>query len=195
MAVRKSQLIAAGVFVAIGIIGVFVAGRLAPPATSQSSTSQSAEAKRLAESEFTIVPEGDRSSFPAFAGSTVDGADWNSAQLTGIVTVVNLWASWCGPCEEEWPVLQDAAVRYTDVRWLGVNTMDRNTDAQQFLAAHPSPYGHVHDPDASIMTRLHGVPNRTLPVTVILDTRARIAAWKSGPVTREQLDRGIAAVR
>ena len=92
-------------------------------------------------------------------------------------------------------MLQDAAVRYTDVRWLGVNTMDRNTDAQQFLAAHPSPYGHVHDPDASIMTRLHGVPNRTLPVTVILDTRARIAAWKSGPVTREQLDRGIAAVR
>lgn len=190
MAVRKSHWIAAGIFAVIGVIGTVVAARIAPPATSQS-----AEAKRLAESEFTVVPEGERTVFPAYTGTTLDGADWDSAQLPGSVTVVNLWASWCGPCAEEWPALQAAAAQYTDVRWLGVNTMDRTSDAEEFLVQQPSTYPHVVDTDASIMTRLHGVPNRTLPVTVILDARAQIAAWKSGPVTREQLDRGLAAVR
>lgn len=190
MAVKKSHWIAAGVFGLIGVIGTTAAIRMAPPASSQS-----AEAKRLAESEFTIVPEAERTGFPSYSGTTLDGEGWNSAQLSGHVTVVNLWASWCGPCAEEWPALQDAATQYTDVHWLGVNTMDRTSDAKEFLAAQPTSYPHVVDTDASIMSRLHGVPNRTLPVTVILDARARIAAWKSGPVTREQLDRGLAAVR
>lgn len=183
-------MIAAGVFVAIGIVGTALATRLETPPTSQS-----AEARRLAESEFTVIPESERESFPTYAGTTLDGAEWNSAQLTGTVTVVNMWASWCGPCAEEWPSLQEAAKRYADIRWLGVNTMDRRADAASFLLQRPSAYPHVFDLDASIMTRLRGVPNRTLPVTVILDSSAHIAAWKSGPVTGEQLDRGLAAVR
>lgn len=57
---------------------------------------------------------------------------------TGQVTVVNFWASWCPPCRAEHPVLQALAAR--GVRVAGVNMMDKEADALDYLAEEGNPF-------------------------------------------------------
>jgi len=57
---------------------------------------------------------------------------------TGEVTVVNFWASWCPPCRAEHPVLTEMAAR--GIRVAGVNMMDREADALDYLAEEGNPF-------------------------------------------------------
>lgn len=199
---RKFGLIVATVLtVAIALTGT--AGIAAEKPKPKSSAEQAAaaaiadrkrQAAQLAASEFVTVRKTVRADFPKFSGVTLDGMTWTNKSLGGNVTVVNLWASWCGPCLEEWPDLQAVANARSDVKWLGVNTMDKEDNAKQFLEQNKSNYAQVFDAKAIVMMSLRTVPNRILPITLILDKRGKIAAWKSGPLTKAQLQRGIKAV-
>ena len=57
---------------------------------------------------------------------------------TGEVTVVNFWASWCPPCRAEHPVLTEMAAK--GIRVAGVNMMDREADALDYLADEGNPF-------------------------------------------------------
>src|SRR5437764_9686104 len=73
---------------------------------------------------------------PDFSLGLFDGSTFtlSSTLQTGKPVVLNFWASWCGPCADEAPVLQDAARRYADrVTFVGVDVQDLDTDAQAFL--------------------------------------------------------------
>lgn len=179
---RRPGPIVISVAAAITIAGVAVtAGREEASPTS-----------KLAASEFVVIDAVDRIEFPDFSGTTMDGQPWSSATLRGVVSVVNFWASWCGPCEDEWPELRSAAAAHGDLRWVGIDTLDRADDAKAFLTKNGTDYPHVFDADAILMKSLKRIPNETLPVTVIVDAKGRIAAWKSGPLTRSQFERGLA---
>jgi cytochrome c biogenesis protein CcmG, thiol:disulfide interchange protein DsbE len=56
----------------------------------------------------------------------------------GEVTVVNFWASWCPPCRAEHPVLKAMAAK--GIRIAGVNMMDRDADAMEYLAEEGNPF-------------------------------------------------------
>ncbi len=63
------------------------------------------------------------------------------AALKGYPVVVNIWASWCGPCRFEFPTLQKASATYgKKVAFLGVNTQDSDAGAETFLEEAPVPY-------------------------------------------------------
>lgn len=73
------------------------------------------------------------------------------AQLHGYPVVVNVWASWCGPCRGEFPVLQKLSARYgKKVAFLGVNSEDSSAAAATFLEEAPVPYPSYSDPDKDI---------------------------------------------
>lgn len=149
-------------------------------------------AKPLAPGEFTIVPSAKRVPFPKWSGQDFDGQPWSTAGLAGSVAVVNIWASWCGPCREEWPALQSAALAHPDVRFVGINTIDRPDSARAFVKEHPSSYLQIFDDRGVIKASLTAVPNFIMPITMILDTQGRIAAWVPGATTREYLDKALA---
>lgn len=92
--------------------------------------------------------------------------------LKGYPVVVNVWAAWCSPCKEEFPVLQRASVRYGGTTgFLGVNTRDVPKDARNWLDDHWTAYPSYVDHDGEIATSL-GV-SLGIPVTLFIDRAGR----------------------
>jgi cytochrome c biogenesis protein CcmG/thiol:disulfide interchange protein DsbE len=87
------------------------------------------------------------------------GPDAFQAQLDalrGHPVVVNKWASWCGPCREEFPYFQRLSARFGKrVAFLGVDANDSDAAARTFLGEYPLPYPSYSDPDQDI-SRLVG---------------------------------------
>src|SRR5688572_19770907 len=68
---------------------------------------------------------------PPLTGEDLAGDRRSLADLRGSVVIVPVWASWCGPCRDEVPVLQDALGRWEDegVAVLGINMRDHPPSA------------------------------------------------------------------
>jgi thiol-disulfide isomerase/thioredoxin len=101
----------------------------------------------------------------------------------GKPVVVNKWASWCGPCRVEFPLLRKVAGHDKDVVFIGVNSNDNDGNARKFLAEEPVPYKHFKDPDLQIASEFHGV--QAFPTTAFYDTKGELAFVHVGPYTSE----------
>jgi cytochrome c biogenesis protein CcmG/thiol:disulfide interchange protein DsbE len=116
--------------------------------------------KEIAGSKVVNVPFTNAPDFSLglFDGSTLALSDTLKG---GKPVVVNFWASWCGPCADEAPVLQDAARRYGDrVTFVGVDVQDLDTDAQAFIRKYGITYpnGSGNAGPISVQYGMRGVP-------------------------------------
>lgn len=117
--------------VSVALATVLVLSGCTQPAEQASAaTPQASQVAAIAASAFVVVPAAERQPVPAWDGRLLDDSAWSSAQLTGKVTVVNFWASWCAPCAAEWPELVAANTELTDVQFLGFNEYDDVDDAR-----------------------------------------------------------------
>lgn len=74
-------------------------------------------------------------------------------QLKGHPVVVNKWASWCVPCQSEFPIFESvAAKKGKQVAFIGLNGHDVDAAANRFLAKRPLPFPSYTDPDDEIAT-------------------------------------------
>lgn len=106
------------------------------------------------------------------------------AALRGYPVVVNIWASWCGPCRYEFPVLQELSARYGKrVAFLGVDSEDDADAAATFLEEEPVPYPSYSDPDKEILDSLGG--RGGLPDTAFYDREGELVYLKQGPYTED----------
>jgi len=100
--------------------------------------------------------------------------------LRGHPVVVNKWASWCVPCQSEFPVFQSVATKEgTKVAFVGVNGKDVDAAARRFLAKRPLPFPSYTDPNETIARSLR-IP-QNYPMTVLLDRRGKMAYIHPGP--------------
>lgn len=104
--------------------------------------------------------------------------------LNGYPAVVNVWASWCGPCRFEFPHFQRAAADYGKrVAFLGVDTQDSDDAASTFLEEAPVPYPSYTDPDKDIGETIGATLG--LPDTAFYDRRGKLVYLKQGPYDDE----------
>ena len=104
----------------------------------------------------------------------------------GRPTVVNLWASWCAPCVEEMPLLQDTAVRAgAAARFVGVDTQDKRDSAAALLDVTGVGYEQFEDADGIVRAGLRAVG---LPVTLVFDAQGREVARRFGKVDAAWLE-------
>ena len=110
----------------------------------------------------------------------------------GRPVVVNVWASWCGPCRVEAPLLQRAAGKYAGrVTFLGVNAQDDLSAARRFIERYDLRYPNVVDPDGAITRRL-GM--RGFPTTYIFDRAGRVQFSVVGGISEQTLAARLAQV-
>lgn len=106
---------------------------------------------------------------PPLQLTTLEGEPWDLSTLRGKVVVVNYWASWCGPCVDELPVLAALAGR-DGVVVVGVNYKEPLDTIERFTQSHPLPYTVLRDRTGEAFKRwTPGV----LPATTLVDRMGR----------------------
>ena len=105
---------------------------------------------------------------PAFTLQSVDGKAVSLAQFKGDVVMINFWASWCGPCRQEMPLLDSIYKQYKDMGFvlLGVNVEPDPHSANAWLRKTPVSYPVLYDPKSEV-SQLYQV--QAMPTTVIVD--------------------------
>ena len=110
----------------------------------------------------------------------------DAALRSGEVSLVNVWASWCGPCRQEHPALMQLA-KDSSVRIVGINYKDSPENARRFLGALGNPFTAVGvDPTGrtAIDWGVYGVPE-----SFLVGPDGRIRYKHIGPVLPEHMER------
>ena len=131
---------------------------------------------------------------PPLAGTTLDGRHFDLTSLKGSPVLVNFWASWCGPCRDEFPLLQAAAVRHAADGLVVVGALykDDPSPARSFVAEQKATWATVTDPDRTI-----GAAWKVLapPQTFFIDRTGIIREVQVGQVRdAAELDRLLQSV-
>ena len=129
---------------------------------------------------------------PTLRVATVDGGTFDLAEQRGKWTVVNFWATWCGPCLKEMPELSALDAMREHIVVVGLAYEDTTLeDMQAFLKTHPVVYPialvDVYDPPKDFDTP------RGLPMTVLVGPDGKVAKTITGPITAHDIETAIAA--
>ena len=183
---RRLALVSAGV-VALAL----VTGACTEDPNSVAAQAKAGDGKGYVAGDGTVeqLPVGERADAVTLAGRTVDGKPWSMADdAAGKVVVVNVWGSWCAPCVDETPHLQQVWQSYSTagkpVAFVGIDIKEGAATAAGFLKANGVTYPSLSDSQSGgqPMLALQGKASAT-PSTLVLDRKGRIAARVLGATT------------
>jgi peroxiredoxin len=117
---------------------------------------------------------------PDFTLASRGGKEINLASLKGQVVMINFWATWCGPCRQEMPLLEDIYKKYNKMGFtlLGVNVEPDAKAAEAWLAKQaPVTFPILYDTESKVTT-LYNV--NSMPSTVIVDRKGNVRLLHRG---------------
>jgi thiol-disulfide isomerase/thioredoxin len=127
-----------------------------------------------------FYPVNQRQPLPDLTGESL--ADANDqihiSDYPGKVVVINIWGSWCQPCRDEAPELQQvyAQTKNSGVQFLGIDLKDGRSSAQDFLHNNNIDYPSIYDFAGRTLLALNNYPRSVVPSTIVLDRQHRVAA-------------------
>jgi cytochrome c biogenesis protein CcmG, thiol:disulfide interchange protein DsbE len=122
---------------------------------------------------------------PNFALETLDGETLTLSDYRGTPVVLNFWASWCGPCRQETPALQQFAEENPGVQVIGINQQEQPGQARDFAEEFGVTYPIPLDQTGAVSQGFR--VNRGLPVTFFISADGIIDAVHYSVVTTEDL--------
>jgi cytochrome c biogenesis protein CcmG/thiol:disulfide interchange protein DsbE len=154
-------------------------GGSTPDATAErpSAASERTAAARLAKAPAAL--RANAADADTLAGEGEDALKARLAKLEGHPVVVNMWASWCGPCRAEFPFFADAVAEHGDkVAFLGIDFSDDRDSANRFLKEIPPGFASIYDPDGAAARSLGG--GRVAPTTFFIGPDGKRVHTKLG---------------
>jgi len=128
---------------------------------------------------------GDRPAAPDFTLERLDrGGEFRLSSLRGKAVVLNVWASWCGPCKEEAPYLEQVwqQNRRRDLVVVGLDAKDFRADARRFADRYDLSFPLVYDGPGNTIDG-YGVTG--FPETFVIDRDGKVVAGFAGAVDGE----------
>lgn len=130
---------------------------------------------------------------PAFSLADLDGNPVRLADLEGRPVIVNFWASWCGPCVEEFPLLKQALAEHADddLAVIGIVYQDNSESARAFMQRMDATWPAVMDPGGKVAQEyaLVGAPQ-----TYFIGRDGRLVSQSVGQFSAQQLDDQLALI-
>jgi thiol-disulfide isomerase/thioredoxin len=116
---------------------------------------------------------------PQFTLESRVGSKISLAQYKGQVVMLNFWASWCGPCRQEMPLLENIYKKYNKMGFtlIGVNVEPDSKAAEGFLKATPVSFPVIYDKDSTV-SKAYDVSG--MPSTVLIDRKGNIRVLHRG---------------
>lgn len=132
-------------------------------------------------------------SLPAITLAGLDGKTHQLSDYRHHRLLLNFWASWCAPCVQEMPALNQLQQKFGERAPIVVGiAMDEQNRVRGFLAAHPVKYpillGKLDPPSTSLQL---GNRREILPYSVLIDADGRILATKSGMLSPAQIEKWL----
>ncbi len=130
---------------------------------------------------------------PGFTLSVLSGSPASSLALAaykGQPVMLNFWASWCGPCQQEAPFLQSQwqQARARGVVFLGIDYQDTKSDGLGFVQKYGITYPNVVDASGTTAIN-YGVTGT--PETFFINRKGVIVAWVAGPLSEQAFQHGL----
>ena len=125
------------------------------------------------------VPQGE---LPRLDG----GGSESLADYRGRWVLVNFWASWCAPCRDEAPALEEFQRRHGGPRFtvLGIDTQDLSDDGKRFAEEFGMTYPQLRDGDGKFADEFG---TKGVPESYLIDPRGKVRVIALGPVSAEYL--------
>src|SRR5690348_17056499 len=116
---------------------------------------------------------------PQFTLPEKGGGQLSLAQYKGQVVMINFWASWCGPCRQEMPLLEDIYKKYNKLGFtlIGVNVEPDSKAADDWLKQTPVSFPILYDRDSKV-SKLYDVAG--MPSTAIIDRGGKLRVLHRG---------------
>jgi peroxiredoxin len=110
---------------------------------------------------------------PQFSLAARGGQNVSLAQYKGQVVMINFWASWCGPCRQEMPLLESIYKKYNKLGFtmLGVNVEPDSNAANAWLKETPVSFPILYDTQSKV-SKLYDVAG--MPTSVIIDRAGKV---------------------
>jgi len=128
---------------------------------------------------------------PQFDLQGVDGAV-KLAKLQGKVVYVDFWASWCGPCRQSFPWMNEMQAKYgaKGLQIIGVNVDANSADARQFLTTTPARFAIGFDPQGAT-PRSYGIKGMPSSVLIGPDGKVLLEHYGFRDTDRAELENKI----
>ena len=133
-----------------------------------------------------LCEAGDAMALPDFAVETIDGNTFSLSEALKDhdMVLINLWATWCPPCEMEFPFMQEAYELYSDrvaIIALSVEANDTPEKLKEYAESHHLTFPIGSDSNANLGARFVTVG---IPTTVVVDRFGNVAMVEVGAQTR-----------
>ena len=130
---------------------------------------------------------------PGFSLPTVEGRTLELASLKGKPVYLNFYATWCGPCNEEAPVIGKLSERYKGrgLTVLGVNELENPQKAKEFLLKYHLGYDAVVDTDGKAGKDFGALG---LPVHVFINRAGVVATYRLGEMNADEIESAIKGI-
>jgi cytochrome c biogenesis protein CcmG/thiol:disulfide interchange protein DsbE len=167
----------------VSVFGACLVGLLIYGVSHQSASRTLDEA--LAQGQHPLAPEAART-LSGLSGTHAASL----ASFAGKVVVLNFWASWCEPCQDEAPLLERAQsqLQRHDATVLGVTYLDASPDSESFVRQYHLTYPNLRDTDADFA---HSYGTDQLPESFVIDRHGHIVAISRGEIDQAFLNHAI----